>query len=149
MPKYKQSNTAGEIWRRSPQIYCYNKYGEIPAICYDEEDIIALNSGEFATNHLNERLIQRLLPELANTTFQLRDPNTEEYIDKYATYSDVFVLLHSLYFHLAEERDKGETMPYPSWIWNEVTHQWEAPVQKPEGNYVWDESQQQWVESLG
>jgi len=36
--------------------------------------------------------------------------------------------------------------PYESWILNEETCIWESPVEKPEGNYVWNESTQQWDE---
>ena len=36
--------------------------------------------------------------------------------------------------------------PYPSWILNETTCRWEAPVAKPddENNYNWNESEQSW-----
>ena len=36
--------------------------------------------------------------------------------------------------------------PYPSWILNETTCQWEAPVIKPDDgqNYDWNEENQQW-----
>ena len=37
--------------------------------------------------------------------------------------------------------------PYPSWILNEETADWEAPVVKPEtGNWTWNESTQEWDE---
>jgi hypothetical protein len=38
--------------------------------------------------------------------------------------------------------------PYPSWILNEDTCNWESPVPHPEGEgmYGWDEEQLQWVE---
>jgi hypothetical protein len=38
--------------------------------------------------------------------------------------------------------------PYPSWVLNEDTCQWEAPVPYPNDgkNYQWDESHQAWVE---
>jgi hypothetical protein len=38
--------------------------------------------------------------------------------------------------------------PYPSWVLDEATFSWEAPVAKPEGNglYWWDESAGAWVE---
>lgn len=36
--------------------------------------------------------------------------------------------------------------PYESWILNEETADWEAPVAKPEdGSYVWDESSTSWI----
>lgn len=34
--------------------------------------------------------------------------------------------------------------PYPSWSLNEDTCTWEAPVARPEGDYVWNEEEQQW-----
>ena len=40
--------------------------------------------------------------------------------------------------------------PYPSWVLNETTCQWQAPVPYPNDGkrYVWDETQQTWVEVL-
>ena len=41
--------------------------------------------------------------------------------------------------------------PYPSWILNETTCCWDAPVPMPEedpepaGRWIWDEEDQQWV----
>jgi hypothetical protein len=36
--------------------------------------------------------------------------------------------------------------PYPSWILNEETAEWEAPVARPEdGSYEWDETSTSWV----
>lgn len=36
--------------------------------------------------------------------------------------------------------------PYPSWVLNEATCRWEAPVPMPPGGpWVWDESTQDWV----
>jgi hypothetical protein len=38
--------------------------------------------------------------------------------------------------------------PYASWVLNETTAQWEAPVAMPDngGMYTWDEDNQAWVE---
>ena len=37
--------------------------------------------------------------------------------------------------------------PFPSWVLNNDTAQWEAPVQMPEGGmYSWDEATGSWVE---
>lgn len=35
--------------------------------------------------------------------------------------------------------------PFSSWILNEQTCLWEAPVPRPEGLYIWDEETCQWV----
>jgi hypothetical protein len=34
--------------------------------------------------------------------------------------------------------------PFPSWILNEETCQWESPVTKPEGAKIWNEETQNW-----
>ena len=38
--------------------------------------------------------------------------------------------------------------PYPSWVKNQETNDWDAPVAKPEDDkfYVWDEATVSWVE---
>ena len=36
--------------------------------------------------------------------------------------------------------------PYDSWTLNTSTWEWEAPSTKPEGNYVWNETDGAWVE---
>ena len=37
--------------------------------------------------------------------------------------------------------------PYPSWLLNETTCQWEAPVEKPNDDnfYTWDEETTNWI----
>lgn len=36
--------------------------------------------------------------------------------------------------------------PFPSWIFNEVTTSWDAPIPRPSsGFYYWDEANQEWV----
>ena len=37
--------------------------------------------------------------------------------------------------------------PYPSWTLDEETCIWQPPTPKPEGNYVWDEETQNWIEN--
>ena len=40
-----------------------------------------------------------------------------------------------------------EIKPYPSWILNETTSEWEAPIPAPTDGqrYIWNEQQQNWV----
>ena len=37
--------------------------------------------------------------------------------------------------------------PYPSWTLD-ANHDWQSPTPKPEGDYMWSEPNQQWVEVL-
>lgn len=34
--------------------------------------------------------------------------------------------------------------PFASWVLNEDSCQWDAPIPKPEGDYYWNEEHQQW-----
>lgn len=36
--------------------------------------------------------------------------------------------------------------PFASWVLNEETCNWKAPVPMPEGNYIWDEDSVSWLE---
>jgi hypothetical protein len=36
--------------------------------------------------------------------------------------------------------------PYPSWLLDETTCRWKAPIPQPEGNYSWDESSLSWLQ---
>jgi hypothetical protein len=36
--------------------------------------------------------------------------------------------------------------PFASWVLNEETCNWEAPVPMPDGNYIWDEDSVSWLE---
>jgi hypothetical protein len=39
-----------------------------------------------------------------------------------------------------------DIQPYPSWILNDETGLWEAPIPKPDVNYFWKETDQTWEE---
>lgn len=40
--------------------------------------------------------------------------------------------------------------PYPSWLLNEITYQWEAPITRPSDGlmYTWDEATLNWTEVI-
>lgn len=145
MQKYSQSQVSGESWIRSPQVTIYNNYNENPTIFFDEEKIVVLNDGEFISSRILSKLGKQFKSSNANTSFELISPETEEYTGKFATFNDLHVLVHSIYFYLAKERDKGP-QPYPSWSWSEETNSWISPIPKPEDgqDYYWDESLQTW-----
>jgi hypothetical protein len=48
------------------------------------------------------------------------------------------------YTYDAEKDVFIEPQPYPSWLLN-ADFLWEAPISKPDGNYVWDELTTTWV----
>lgn len=52
-------------------------------------------------------------------------------------------------FAYDKERDAFiSPKPYQSWILNEETCKWEAPLAKPEGSHTWDEENQVWIEDV-
>ena len=149
MPKYNESPVQGEAWRRAFQLVGSNDYGSAPSIFYNEEDVVLLEGDKIIKNHVGQIGTVFTLDN-AQTQFQLRNPDTEEYIEAYATFQDLFVMLHSLYFHLAKERDLPERgpQPYPSWVWSEETAFWVAPIPQPEsGDWVWNEALQEWMDT--
>ena len=145
MSKYNETTIIGESWKRSFQILIENRYGENPKIRFSEEEIFVSSDGRLAGLYNGEGIEEYFTAENANTQFQLKNPDTEEYIEQYATYRDLYVLIHSLYFHLAKIRDDN-IQPYPSWIYNPGTKTWISPVPKPmdDNSYVWNESEQRW-----
>lgn len=36
--------------------------------------------------------------------------------------------------------------PFPSWVLDEKNGTWKAPVDRPEGNFIWQESTLSWIE---
>ena len=48
-------------------------------------------------------------------------------------------------YTVATSSFKG-TPPYASWVFNETTWEWEAPIERPDGFYGWDESTTSWIE---
>ncbi len=39
-----------------------------------------------------------------------------------------------------------DAQPFPSWVLNDDTTEWEAPVPRPDGYYVWGEDTTSWIE---
>lgn len=53
-------------------------------------------------------------------------------------------------FTYDEERDAFiAPKPFESWLLDEATCLWEAPITRPDGNYLWDEAVVNWVQALG
>jgi hypothetical protein len=51
------------------------------------------------------------------------------------------------FIYYPEAENFSAPQPYPSWILNTETYRWEAPVERPEGDYMWDEETTSWVQS--
>jgi hypothetical protein len=95
---------------RAYRIEVLNPNAGPKAIRYDEETIervtqdgVTKDTSKGPIGHLTKQFT----PENANTPFNLLNPVTGEALGSTATYADLQVLLYSLYFHLATERDNA------------------------------------------
>jgi hypothetical protein len=148
--KYKEKNVTGQSWTRSFQVIIENKLNETPYIRFDEEEVFVIGDNNTITQFKGDRVVAPFNEENSTIEFPLMNPLTNELVSgQTAKYQDIFVLLYSLYHHLAEKRDIEQSKPYPSWIFNEATNTWVAPIPVPddEKEYEWDELTLNWNEA--
>ena len=65
--------------------------------------------------------------------------------DADTTITGVLQVLTEEEYNVARAGEYQARKPFPSWIGNEETMTWQAPVAKPDGVYRWDEEQLAWV----
>jgi hypothetical protein len=116
MPKYNETSVTGESWIRSNKIICTNDYGQPPRIYYQEEELFNFSDGKIVKSLYTtfNPVTETFISDNANTTFELINPETELPTGNTATYQDLYVLIHSLYFHLAEKRDLADKFTDPT-----------------------------------
>jgi hypothetical protein len=102
MSDYKESSLTGNKWQRAHTVNIYNSYGGIPWVKFVEEIITNLSDGQILHSPVGELQAEFTDP---TTTFNLVSPVDNETIVGSATYGELHVMLHSLYFHLASIRD--------------------------------------------
>ena len=66
--------------------------------------------------------------------------------DADTTIAGVLQVLTEEEYNVARTAEHEARKPYPSWILNEETADWEAPIPHPDmvGYFVWNEEQQMW-----
>lgn len=102
MSNYKQSPVTGESWQRAVRVVIENPVDGTPAISFIEEQVINL-PGEKITRPAGN-VAEPFMPENYLEQFNVINPETGEVI-RTATYQEVYVVLHSLYLHVAAKRD--------------------------------------------
>ena len=109
---YNQETTSTTVdvttYDRAYKIYIANPLTGAKAIRYDEQTITAVDDGESLVveeGGYKRSIEAALTEENASTTFPLINPVDGTPLGGTATYADLQVLLHSLYYALAEERD--------------------------------------------
>lgn len=100
MPNYKETTVSGSSYTRAHRVIINNQYQSVPTISFQEEEVL----------NVNGQVIQQQKESLSenftnpDTVFPLVDPTTGAPLGD-ATYGQIYVLLHSLYLHLAARRD--------------------------------------------
>jgi hypothetical protein len=109
MPKYNETAVVGESWIRSNKIVCSNDYGQPPTIYYQEEELFNFSDGKVVKSLYSTLYpaMETFTPINANTSFDIINPETDSPTGETATYQDLYVLVHSLYFHLVKKRDEA------------------------------------------
>lgn len=104
MTDYKQTNIAGTAYTRANKVIVDNPLNGVKAITFVEEQVVNLG---------NEQLIrpqggiqEPLTADNMGTEFPLLNPLDGTPVGLSMTYEQVYVALHSLYFHVAKKRDR-------------------------------------------
>lgn len=109
MPNYKETNVTGTSYVRANEVTVRNVLDGYKGIMYVEEEVSIL--GEKIMRENVGALHQEFTAENASTEFPLLNPVTNEPIGATATFQEVYVLLFSLYYHMAALRDAANEQP--------------------------------------
>jgi len=93
-------------------------------------DVITNSSGN-EEEQLGKDFLVSLLPDTSWVQTSYNNSFRKQYAGVGSTYdpvNDIFIA----------------PKPFPSWVLND-DHEWEAPIQKPEGSFNWVESSMTWV----
>ena len=107
MPDYKASTLSGSTYTRAHHVYVGNPLDGKKTVAFHEEQVILLD-GETITRETG-KVDAEFTTDTAGTVFAIVNPETGEPTEATATYAQVYVLLHSLYLHLALLRDGAQS----------------------------------------
>lgn len=101
------------------------------------------------TSFLNSVLSLDAFSE-ASTYIVVDEENTKPYIGIGATYDGIrftpkIIEEEGVVKKWSFSSEEWILKPFNSWLWNTELEIWEAPISKPEGDYVWDEETQSWL----
>lgn len=106
MADYRQSTVSGHAWTRAYSVTLLNPINEASTAIFSEEDVVALGDGK----HIKQpagACSDEFTAANAGESFDLVHPVTGQVVGT-ATYQDVYVLMASLYMHVALKRDAAE-----------------------------------------
>ena len=109
MQNYKGTTVSGTSYVRSNEVTVRNVLNGYKGIMYCEEEVSVFGNKIMRENI--GAIHQEFTAENAGTEFPLLNPITNEPVGSTATFQDVYVLLFSLYYHLAAQRDAANEQP--------------------------------------
>lgn len=106
MQNYKETAVSGSSYVRAREATVINTLNGYKGIMFCEEQVSVF--GEKIMREGIGAIHQEFTAENAGTEFPLLNPETNEPIGSTATFLDVYVILFSLYYHLAALRDAAD-----------------------------------------
>ena len=107
MANYKETQIAGTQWTRSFRVIIDNPLDQTPRIIFMEQQATVLNDGKLLvqpSGHIERQFDPSGRIELIN-------PTDNQPLGQTVTQTDLYVILHSLYYKLATERDASLVPP--------------------------------------
>lgn len=104
---YKETTVSGSKWQRAATIVFYNPHEGIPSVTFNEEELAVVGS-EVYQKQVGTLSAQFTDPSIS---FNLLNPGDNTTVIGSATYQDAYVMLLSLYLHLADLRDNPPAPP--------------------------------------
>ena len=109
MANYKERAIAGTSYLRAKSVYISNPLDDEKQITFSEEEVVTVDGGDRIFKPVGGMVPLRESFNSDNmlTEFPMMDQNSEP-TGATARYVDVYLILHSLYYHLAQARDSEE-----------------------------------------
>ena len=107
MSEYKENAVTGTKWQRANRISIINEHDRPVVISFQEEELVTIGD-QTIKNPIPLLLEKTLTQEDMSIEFNLMNPTTNEVTGSTMTYAELYAAMHSLYFHLATERDEQE-----------------------------------------
>lgn len=103
MPNYNESSVTGTKYTRSNRVVLVNELGQEPSIHFQEQEVVILGPSDKVMRP-GKGIGVTMSADNQTATFPLLNPLTGATIGT-ASYQDVYVMMHSLYYALAAARD--------------------------------------------
>ena len=107
MPDYKETTLAGTAYTRAHQVVIANPLVGVKAVSFYEEQIV--NLGDEQMQRPQGGIQEPFTADNATEAFPLLNPVDGTPLGATMKYQDLYVALHSLYFHVAAKRDAAVT----------------------------------------